>query len=135
VSVPTRLPGGALTVLLAALLAGAAAGCGGSEERPVALVEGVVVDVRVLDNSYAPDDLEVAAGTEVRFDNRGRNDHDVIPVDPDQDAVTITLDELPPGAVVTRRLTEPGTYAYYCSIHGTATAGMIGTITVTEGGP
>lgn len=99
------------------------------------LVEGVEVVVLTLDNSYSPDRLEVAAGTEVRFDNRGRNDHDVIPVDPDQDALTVTLDELPPGEAVTRRLTVPGTYDFYCSIHGTETAGMIGSITVTEGGP
>jgi plastocyanin len=27
--------------------------------------------------------------------------------------------------------TEPGIYAYYCSIHGTDVVGMVGSITVT----
>ncbi|MGK2950360.1 MAG: cupredoxin domain-containing protein [Acidimicrobiales bacterium] len=119
----------------AALVAVAGCGGGGGDDAPVELVEGVVVDVRVVDNSYEPETLEVAAGTEVLFDNRGRNEHDVIPVDPERDEITITLEELPPGESVTRRLTQPGTYEYYCSIHGTETAGMIGSITVTEGGP
>ena len=29
-------------------------------------------------------------------------------------------------------LTEPGDYAYYCSLHGTATKGMTGAIRVLE---
>lgn len=101
-----------------------------SDDPEVTLVEGVSVEITVIDNSYDPEAIEVQAGTEVVFSNRGRNDHDVLPVDDAQDALTIVLADLPPGATVTRRLTEPGTYDYYCSIHGTATAGMIGTITV-----
>lgn len=112
-----------------------ATACGGDDDAPVELVEGVVAEVRVVDNTYEPDDLEVAAGTEVRFVNRGRNEHDVIPVDADQEELTVTLQELPPGESVSRRLTVPGTFDFYCSIHGTETAGMIGSITVTEGGP
>ena len=29
--------------------------------------------------------------------------------------------------------TEPGVYDYYCSIHGTTTAGMVGSVTVADG--
>jgi plastocyanin len=121
----------------ARLLAGAAlgiaglAGCG-DDDPAVELVEGVTAEVVVVDNDYEPEAIEVAAGTEVRFSNRGRNEHDVIPVD-GNDELTITLQELVPGTTVVRRLTVPGTYPYYCSIHGTETAGMIGSITVTGG--
>lgn len=40
---------------------------------------GVSVTVDVLDNSYRPLVLEIAAGTEVVFDNQGRNDHNLLP--------------------------------------------------------
>jgi plastocyanin len=115
--------------------AAASFGACNSDGAEVVLVEGVTVDVDVLDNTYEPEALEVAAGTEVRFTNRGRNEHDVVPVDggDDADGLAVSLDELEPGASVTRRLTAPGTYDYYCSIHGTETAGMIGTVTVTGG--
>jgi plastocyanin len=106
-----------------------------SDDAEVTLVEGVSIEIIALDNSYTPEVVEVQAGTEVVFRNRGRNDHDVIPVDEAQDALTVVLADLPPGASETRRLVEPGTYDYYCSIHGTTAAGMIGTVIVTEGGP
>ena len=37
-----------------------------------------------------------------------------------------------PKATYSHVFDQPGTYAYFCTIHGTATAGMIGTIVVTE---
>lgn len=110
------------------------ASCGDTAE-PVTLVEGVTVTVAAEDNQFVPESLEVAAGTEVVFDNVGRNEHNVIPVDDDQDAVRVDTEDLEPGAQAARRLTELGTYRYYCSIHGTETAGMVGTITVTRGTP
>jgi len=115
---------------LALLIAGLGlTACGGGDDD-VELVEGVQEEVAGLDNSFAPEELTVQAGTEVLFANRGRNDHNVIPVDPDEDW-TIEVDDFKPGAPpVPVRFTEPGTYDYYCSIHGTATAGMIGSITV-----
>ena len=35
-----------------------------------------------------------------------------------------------PGESYTWKASKPGTYQYFCSIHGTATAGMTGTIQV-----
>jgi plastocyanin len=115
------------TGLLAAATVLALAACGGDD--PVTLVEGVVEDVSVLDNTYRPDRLEVAAGTEVAWHNDGRNDHNVLPVEGDDwgaDAEAFT-----PGDEYRHRFTEPGTYPYYCSLHGTTTKGMVGTIVVT----
>ena len=40
---------------------------------------GKVVNIQALDNSFRPYDFEIAAGTEVMFDNRGRNDHNILP--------------------------------------------------------
>ncbi len=102
----------------------------GSSGDDVELVEGVTENVDALDNSFAPEEITVQAGTEIVFTNRGRNDHNVIPADPDQDW-EITVEDFKPGTEVAPiAFDEPGTYGFYCSIHGTATAGMIGTITV-----
>ncbi|HEX6310581.1 MAG TPA: plastocyanin/azurin family copper-binding protein [Acidimicrobiia bacterium] len=112
------------------VLAVAGGGCGGSRSD-VELVRGVTVDVEARDNTFVPEDTTVAAGTNVRFVNVGRNDHNVIPISDDQDELLVETDSLGPEAEATVRLTEPGTYRYYCSIHGTETAGMIGTVEVT----
>lgn len=95
------------------------------------LVEGVTVEVIALDNVFEPTAVEVAAGTEVTFTNDGRNDHNVLPVE--EGDFRLDVADFLPGEVGTFRFTEPGTYPYYCSIHGNAEKGMIGTIVVTEG--
>ena len=40
---------------------------------------GESINIQVLDNSYRPSDYEISAGTEVIFENRGRNDHNILP--------------------------------------------------------
>lgn len=120
-----------LAATVVALLVGALAltACG-SDGSDVELVEGVRENVDALDNSFAPEEITIPAGAEIVFTNRGRNDHNVVPADEDQDW-TIEVDDFKPGAPPTPvRFTEPGTYDYFCSIHGTATAGMTGSITV-----
>jgi plastocyanin len=119
------------TCLAGALLGiGALAGCGSTDAGADApLVEGVTEEVGVLDNTFRPEQVTVSAGTEVVWDNGGRNDHNVLPVEGDEWGVE--ADDFAPGDVYRHRFTEPGTYAYYCSLHGTTTAGMVGTIVVT----
>jgi plastocyanin len=95
----------------------------------VTLVEGVEAPVQVLDNTFRPEEVEVAAGTEVVWDNGGRNDHNVLPVEGDDWGVE--ADEFGPGDTYRHRFTERGTHPYYCSLHGTTTKGMVGTIVVT----
>jgi plastocyanin len=88
---------------------------------------GVVVPVVALDNSFRPQALEVHVGDTVSWENRGNNDHNVLSIEGEWGAeVTVFA----PGAVYTHVFTEPGAYAYYCSIHGSEQAGMVGTITV-----
>lgn len=90
---------------------------------------GEIVQVRSLDNTYRPDELEVVAGTEVLWTNNGRNDHDVVPVDDDADW-GVDIEDFTPGEEYAHVFGTPGVYDYYCSIHGTKDAGMIGSVVV-----
>lgn len=98
--------------------------------EPDAPLVDAVVSVRVLDNTFRPERMDVAAGTTIEWTNGGRNDHDIVPVDT-EGGWGVEPDAFAPQDVYRHRFTEPGTYAYYCSLHGTETAGMVGTIVVT----
>ena len=89
---------------------------------------GVVVEVIAIDNIFRPDRVVVAVGDEVLWENRGQNDHDVLYVGGDDWGVEV--EGFGPGATFRHVFTEPGEYDYYCSIHGTSTFGMIGTVVV-----
>jgi plastocyanin len=93
------------------------------------VLEGAV-DVEAADNRFIPEYLTVRAGSVVRFANVGRNVHDVIPVD--GGGFEIQSEEFDPGEEASFTLSEPGRFRYYCSIHGTAKRGMVGTITVVR---
>jgi plastocyanin len=136
-----------VVVLLATLALGA---CGGDDaadepapasEAPAAAEgsaappatfapNGEVMDVAAIDNTFRPQEVEISAGTEVVFSNGGRNDHNIVPSDGSTDW-GVEASEFTPGDTYSYVFTAPGTYAYFCSLHGTAAAGMIGTITVT----
>jgi plastocyanin len=90
---------------------------------------GVVHPVIALDNSFRPQQLEIAVGDEVEWENRGINEHNVLSIEGDTWGVEV--DDFQPGAVYSHVFDEPGEYRYYCSIHGSDTVGMVGTITVT----
>ena len=106
---------------------------------------GESVTVQVLDNSYRPIDIEIVAGTEVVFDNRGRNEHNILPDSVKDDAGLAELmandtspaawgvasTEFAPGDVFSHVFTAPGVYPYYCSIHGVPGVGMYGIIRVS----
>ena len=107
----------------------------GESAQPEAIAvfapNGETVDVRSLDNSFIQQDVEIEAGTEVNWINGGRNDHNVLPVD---ESLTwgIDRDAFVPGTEYAHVFDTPGVFPYYCSIHGTTEAGMIGAIIVTE---
>jgi plastocyanin len=104
-----------------------------SHPRPVATVAptGGVAVVQAIDNTFRAPTLEIAPGTEVRWENRGRNEHDVMPVEGDRWGVD--PEEFRPGETYSHVFTAPGEYAYFCTLHGTETAGMVGTVVVTDG--
>jgi plastocyanin len=93
---------------------------------------GQTVKVVALDNNFVAEQTEVIAGTNVVFTNNGRNSHDVVPVD-DPKATTwgVLEGDFQPKGSYSRVFDQPGTYAYYCTIHGSAKAGMVGRIVVT----
>ncbi len=106
---------------------------------------GESVTVQVLDNSFRPIDFEIAAGTEVVFDNRGRNEHNILPdsvkddaglaellaTDSSPSAWGVASTEFAPGEVYSHVFDAPGVYSYYCSIHGVPGVGMYGVIRVS----
>lgn len=94
---------------------------------------GITVDVLAIDNNFKPNALTVEAGTEVVFVNNGRNDHNVVPPDDLTVSTWGVLDaDFAPGSTYAHTFTKPGTYVYVCTIHGSATFGMFGTVVVTE---
>lgn len=122
--------------LLAFVIAGLLAGCG-DDSRSTRVAEasaveptGVVVPVYALDNSFRPELTTVEVGDEVRWENRGRNDHDILYVEGVD--FGISTDNFGPGAVYSHVFDRPGEYRYYCTIHGDQHVGMTGTIIVTE---
>lgn len=93
---------------------------------------GEVAEVKAIDNNFVQQSLTVAAGTEVKWTNSGRNAHNIVPEGDPQATTWGILDaDFEPKATYSYVFTTPGTYVYYCTIHGTATAGMFGTIVVT----
>jgi len=147
----------ALAVLALLLAAGGAAACGGDEaggsggasggdggdgdgmasegeagEAPddAVVIDGTTATVQSLDNTFRAPDIQVKPGTTVTWTNEGRNEHDVLPVE--GDAWGVEVEGFQPGDSYEHTFTEPGVYDYYCSIHGTTTAGMVGTVVVAE---
>jgi plastocyanin len=137
------------SLLVLVLVAGSFAACGGDDEsaggdaglstsdgssddsvpEDVVVIDTDPAEVTALDNSFRPENIEVPAGTEVVWINKGRNEHNVLHVDGDDWAVEV--DDFQPGASYSHTFDEAGVYRYYCSIHGTTDAGMIGTIVVS----
>ena len=96
----------------------------------VAPANGEVVDVTALDNTFRPEEIEIVAGTTIRWENGGRNDHNVLPAD-DTLEWGVDVADFAPGDEYEQLFDTPGVYPYYCSLHGTADFGMIGTVVVT----
>ena len=80
--------------------------------------------VSVRNNSFSPATLEVEDGGTVFWVwASGGTVHNVTF---DDDVTSGNLGE----GTFQRTFSEPGTYPYHCTIHGSATAGMRGTVTV-----
>jgi plastocyanin len=90
---------------------------------------GTVEEVWAIDNTFRVPEIEVEAGTEVLWINRGRNEHDVEPVDDRQDW-GVGKEAFVPGDEYRHVFDTPGVYDYYCTLHATPDAGMIGRVVV-----
>ena len=53
---------------------------GGEELEDVVKIDGDEAPVKVLDNTFNDENIEVAPGTNVVWTNDGRQDHDIVPV-------------------------------------------------------
>jgi plastocyanin len=106
---------------------GAASGADGT----IAPVQSGQVEIQAIDNAFRPEEATVVAGSDVVWTNRGRNDHNIIPID--DTPFRADVDVFGPGDEYRFTMDQPGTYRYYCSIHGSQDKGMIGTIQVVEG--
>jgi plastocyanin len=124
-------PAAAVSLALAAGLAACGSSNGsssGATAATLASVQSGAVTITAEDNNFVPQTVTVVEGTEVTFTNDGRNQHNVIAVE--SAPFGAKTGSFEPGQSFTWKATVPGTYTYYCSIHGTATAGMTGTIQV-----
>jgi plastocyanin len=107
---------------------------GSGDEEPeeledVVVLEGPVAAVDVRDNTFNEENIQVPLGTRVVWTNNGRQDHDIVPV---ENGWGVEPADFIPDAVYEHVFDEPGTYRYYCSLHGTADAGMTGAVVVTQ---
>jgi plastocyanin len=87
------------------------------------------VEVQARDNSFDPQFVEVKVGTPVTFTNVGRTEHNVYPA-VDGAFAPIEATDLEPEESASITFDEPGDVPYYCTLHGTPTKGMVGTIRV-----
>jgi plastocyanin len=88
------------------------------------------VRVEARDNEFEARRVTVRTGMRVKFVNVGRNQHNVIPTEEDDEFLHIPTRRLEPDDAVGIWFNEPGKYRYYCSLHGTRAAGMRGVIVV-----
>jgi plastocyanin len=111
-----------MTLLVVTLMA-----CGGTSEG--------VTEIRMQDNTFTPDGIEIAVGQEITFVNRGRVDHNVIATDGSFDSREPRGVNQEPGDSWSVTIGSPGSYGYYCSLHAVQSGdgewqGMVGTLIV-----
>ena len=108
---------------------------GAAEEAPAedgAAAGATEAAVDAVDIAFEPNELTIAAGTDVviTVSNKGALQHDFT-----VDDLGVQSDMLNGGDTATVTINaEPGTYEFYCSVPGHKEAGMVGTLTVVEGG-
>ncbi len=115
----------ALTIL--ALLVGVACS-GGASSSSSGSSSGPEVKIALSDFKFAPDKIEIAANTVVKFTakNSGSVEHDI-----SIDSLGFKL-LVPTAREVSKNIgpLQPGTYPIYCAVVGHKELGMIATLTV-----
>ena len=85
------------------------------------------VSIDVVDNSYTPQAFEVSPGTKVTYTNKGANVHNVTPA-VEGDFTEISLTPGDSKSIVAPY--KPGTFKFYCTIHGGLSSGQRGQLIV-----
>jgi plastocyanin len=102
-----------------ALLASAVLGTGASS------VDAATVGVDVQDSQFSPPTINIQAGDTVEWEFVGTLEHNVTAVDNSFSSATMS------SGTFSRAFNSAGSFAYYCTIHGTAQGqGMAGTVVV-----
>ncbi len=83
------------------------------------------VSLTATENAFSPKSATVAVGDKVTWTNRGQAPHEVTATDG-----SFASGNIAPGASYSWTTTKAGTISYYCRYHGTATSGMVGTLSV-----
>ncbi len=123
---PARRPAAALVLMLTMALALALAACSRPPARTAALSPPVtgVRDVVAKDLRFRPDNIQVPAGTTVTWHfEDGRIPHNVKLKGSSTGSPNLT------SGTFTHRFDAPGTYEYFCSLHGR----MVGRVVVVAG--
>ncbi len=77
-----------------------------------------------------PHQVRIEAGETVEWVNNGRNDHNIISTG--AAAFGVGEAEFRPGDTYEATFEDEGAFAYYCSLHGNTTDGMVGTVLVGD---
>ena len=123
-------------LLLIAIASLVLLGCSGSGSESASttsssqLPQSGTVAISSADNNFRPQDVTVTKGSTIVWTNDGRAEHNIVPVG--STPFQVDTKAFPPGSSHTWNATELGAFAYFCSIHGTATVGMYGSVTVVE---
>jgi plastocyanin len=81
--------------------------------------------VEMRDDAFSPTLVRIDPGGAVTWVNRGRNPHNVLADDASWTSPILQL-----GDSYTQRFPKEGVFPFYCSLHGSAGAGMIGVVIV-----
>lgn len=95
------------------------------------LTDRAEAKVRAQDNTFVSAYITVKVGTTVTWTNKGRTEHNVLPV-VDGAFTPIEVEDLEPEMSASITFDEVGDFPYYCSLHGTKTKGMVGAVRVVE---
>jgi plastocyanin len=87
-------------------------------------------EVFLQGSAFNPTTRTVAAGTTVHWSNKDGITHNVTSSSVPVGAATFSSGSLGGSGSFQVTFTVPGTYQYFCSLHGTATTGMHATIVV-----
>ena len=85
------------------------------------------VTVSMKDFDFVPKEIKVKAGTTIIWKNDGAKPHSATAVDNSFDTAIFQ-----PGESKSAKFSTPGTFAYYCQLHGSPNGknGMVGTVVV-----
>ncbi|HXV86114.1 MAG TPA: plastocyanin/azurin family copper-binding protein [Gemmatimonadales bacterium] len=114
-----RVRSAGLAVSALSLLALLGTACGTTEPQQE-------TEVAVTDFTFNPQNATVAPGTTVRWNWTGAEQHNVTWVNTSGTSNSATQ----ASGTYTRNFSNAGTYDYFCTLHGTATSGMRGSIIV-----